>query len=67
MEELRREQVQREEVGSEADIEDELNDSGILEESTVKIRSINKTENLFDMKNRPLIPDKLRSIVEQIE
>ena len=57
-------------VGSEADIpEDDQNNSAILEESSVRIRSIHKTEGLFEKKNRSTLPisDRLRSIVTQIE
>jgi len=56
--------------GSEADITDEdQNSSAILEESTVRVTAIHKTENMFEKKNRSILPisDRLRSIVNQIE
>ena len=50
-------------------VEDDQNNSAILEESSVKVKHIHKTENMFEKKNRSVLPisDRLKSIVSQIE
>lgn len=51
------------------EIEEDQNNSAILEESTVQIRHINKTESFFDKRNRSTLPldARIRELVTQIQ
>ncbi len=57
------------EEDAEGRVDDDQNSSAILEESSVKVKHIHKTENMFEKKNRLALPlgDRIRSIVGQIE